>query len=474
MESHDADAPTSLPAPHFLPSVVDTAGGGPARRAAVTYLAPNAPRAVHDDGSLAAHDQNRIAAASVAAAVGGLQRGVKALLHFHDGSVTVLQPGTTRFNVGSLSIPAFSRLKPPDCRKMIEKHHLGFSYHDGVAAVSSEASSCGQPWGPFILRSSTTMPLLRNQPVALLDADAVFLASFHGRGIGAIQISFSTDPDAAIIGGDGGAHLPALQRALRACESERDRLRREVASLTACLADSDRLIYPSLARTTDALERRRVREDGIFCGCCGMLRLPDFFFPSILGAGVPPGSRRCAFCIRHIRQEHDLYGPPFTVPAGFTMPSLHPDDVARLADLIRCISCARMRHRSMFHAATVHLGMPRGATAYVEVIDAPYVITSPVQRRAPRCHATRTICVFCRRDLAVQKAAAAQNGAAASSSSHAAVPLPSDPADARSSTQWSPDPDGPGAAGTPDDYSSDEIDPPDDPFDLGDLGGALG
>jgi hypothetical protein len=37
-----------------------------------------------------------------------------------------------------------------------------------------------------------------------------------------------------------------------------------------------------------------------------------------------------------------------------------------------------------------------------------------------------------------------------------------------------PDPDDPGAAGAPDDYSSDEFDPPDDPFDLGDLGGALG
>jgi hypothetical protein len=129
----------------------------------------------------------------------------------------------------------------------------------------------------------------------------------------------------------------------------------------------------------------------------------------------------------------------------------------------------------MFHAATVHLGMPRGATAYVDVIDAPYIITAPVQRRAPRCHATRTICVFCRRDLAVQKAAAAQKPAAAgASSSRAPVPLPNDPTDARSSTQWSPDPDDPGAARPLDDYSSDELDPPDDPFDLGDLGGALG
>ena len=56
----------------------------------------------------------------------------------------------------------------------------------------------------------------------------------------------------------------------------------------------------------------------------------------------------------------------------------------------------------------------------------------------------------------------------------AAVPLPSDPADVRSSTQWSPDPDDPGGEGPLDDYSSDEFDPPDDPFDLGDLGGALG
>ena len=46
--------------------------------------------------------------------------------------------------------------------------------------------------------------------------------------------------------------------------------------------------------------------------------------------------------------------------------------------------------------------MPRGATAYVDVIHAPFVISAPVQRRAPRCHATRTICVFCRRDLAAQ------------------------------------------------------------------------
>ena len=234
METHDAPPPTSLPAPHFLPSVVDTAGGGPARRAAVTYLAPNAPRAVHDDGSLAAHDQNRIAAASVAAAAGGIQRGVKAVLHFHDGSVVVLQPGTSCFNVGSVSVPASSRLKPPDCRKLIEKHHVAFSYHDGVVAVSSEASSCGRAWGPFILRATVAMPLLRNQPVALLDADAVFLASFFGRGVGSIQVSFSADPDAASVGGDDSARVPALQRALRACESERDRLRRCRLLLVAC------------------------------------------------------------------------------------------------------------------------------------------------------------------------------------------------------------------------------------------------
>ena len=456
--------------PHSLLSVDDTAGTVPVRRACDAYLAPDAPLPVPDDGSIAAHAANQLASSGAAAATGGLQPGVKALLQFHDGSVIVLQPGTTLFTVGSMSIPAFSRLEPPDCRKMIERRHLEFSYHDGVVAVISCAGSCGRPWGPFILRGSATMPLLHGQPAPLLDADTVFLALYLGRGVGSIRVAFSSEP-AATPRTDDSSRVPALQRALRACASERDRFRRDSSSLSLALAEAESLLYPALARTADALERRRVREDGIICGCCGALRLPDFFFPSILGAGVPPAERRCVFCIQHVRQHHDLYGPPFHLPSGFTMPSPHPEDFVRLTELVRCSSCARMRHRTMFHSKRVERGMPRGATAYVAVARAPSVIHAAVRRDAPRCHASLPICVFCRHTLATAKAAAASD--ATSDASSSAAPALHEPADVRSSTQWSPDADEPGDAAS-DCYSSDGMDPPDDPFDLGDFARALG
>ena len=237
MENATSPLPSSLPAPHFLPSVVDTAGAAPTRREVATYTTPTAAFPVPSNHPNAAQE-NLLAADGVKAVLGGVQPGDKASLRFHDGSVLVLQPGTSRFNVGSFSIPAFSRLKPPECRKRIERQHLSFSFHDGVVAVSSDAGSCGHPWGPIILRGSAAMPLLRNQPVPLLDADAVFLGLYAGHGFCPIRVSFSSEPANMLPESGHDPRVPALQRALRACESERDRLHRDVASLTEALTDA--------------------------------------------------------------------------------------------------------------------------------------------------------------------------------------------------------------------------------------------
>ena len=64
-------------------------------------------------------------------------------------------------------------------------------------------------------------------------------------------------------------------------------------------------VYAQLALRDDALERQRIRDDGIFCSSCALLRLPDHFFPATLAPRVPPSRRRCVFCIRAIRANFD-------------------------------------------------------------------------------------------------------------------------------------------------------------------------
>ena len=145
---------------------------------------------------------------------------------------------------------------------------------------------------------------------------------------------------------------------------------------------------------SDALERARVREDGILCGCCAFLRLPDHYFPAMLGAGTPPPRRRCALCIQFVRQNHDLFGRPFFTPPNFHMPTPTPEDEERLTELVRCPSCASMRHRSLlcdFPGAQVFDSLyPYGSGR---------VLRAPVPPTAPRGPTpVIPLCVFCRRD----------------------------------------------------------------------------
>ena len=54
---------------------------------------------------------------------------------------------------------------------------------------------------------------------------------------------------------------------------ERLRLTRTVSDLTSDVESMEALIYQGLHPMAGAVLRHRTREDGIFCGCCGMLRL---------------------------------------------------------------------------------------------------------------------------------------------------------------------------------------------------------
>ena len=156
-------------------------------------------------------------------------------------------------------------------------------------------------------------------------------------------------------------------------------------------------INAQLALRDDALQRQRIRDDGIFCGCCALLRLPDHFFPAMLSGRVPPSRRRCVFCVQAVRANFDCFGRDFFVPPGFSMPYLHRDDSKRLTDLHRCYSCASMRHVSMLFPIY-------DADVPVDLAALPSQsrLLAPLPRDAPRANtASRrfSVCVFCRRDL---------------------------------------------------------------------------
>ena len=383
----------------------------------------------------------------------GLEPGVLcAHLRFHDGSVVVLHPRTSRFIIGSSSLPLLSRLSRHNSW-LFSPRHLSFSFHDDILAVCSSAPSAGSPAGPFILRAGGRCEPITSVAVALGAADTAYFGCWSGsapeNATGPITFRFlhisdiATPPpaDDSLAG-----RLALAERALRVSEVERDRLQGEVDSLTRALTSSDDALHTALSRTVDALERRRVREDGILCACCAMLRLPHYFFPSILAAGTPPTSRRCAFCIQHVRTYHDLFGRPFYTPPGYTLPQPHPADLARLAELERCVSCARMRHGSLFGMSNM-----LGATGFVCLAARPARISTSVPRSAQRSPTHRPICVFCRRELALSQS-------------------PTPPAagarlllDARATTQWEPDPDAPADAEA-EDFGADPSDPPDDAF----------
>ena len=234
-------------------------------------------------------------------------------------------------------------------------------------------------------------------------------------------------------------HSSLLESEVKRLELENQRLNSRNEETTYLQHHSVHYINAQLAQRDDALQRQRIRDDGIFCGCCALLRLPDHFFPAMLSARVPPSRRRCVFCVQAVRANFDCFGRDFFVPPGFSMPYLHRDDSKRLADLHRCCSCASMRHKSML--------FPKyGADVPVDLAALPsqFRLLAPLPRDAPRAETASqafSVCVFCRRDLQRNRIAPPKPPR-----SQPVEPIP----------DWEPDPDNPGGCDYPDD--SDDFD----------------
>ena len=401
---------------------------------------------------------------ATAAAVGTDPTLACAHLHFHDGSTLVLLPGTSRFILGKCSLPFLAHL-PSECRRRIEPSHISLSFHDDILVASALCQSSGLGWGPHVLRASGERVPLPRTPHPLGSGDTLLLAYYLGHAIAPVTFSFTRGQAPAPAPSDLSLRLDLAERALRVSEVERTSLQRDVEELREALIHTDSTLATNLARTTDALERRRVRVDGVFCSCCAMLRLPDFFFPSILAAGTPPANRRCALCIQHIRTHHDLFGRPFFAPSGYSLPEAHRDDLRRLAELTRCVSCARMRHSSLFRPPNSYdSSLPR-PLAYDCLVPCTLRLTKPIPRNAPRSPTFQPVCTFCRHELPKPPPPASAPAASR------ALPL-----DARDTTHWEPHPDKPGDGDDSDcdDYYHDyPEDPPDDSFCFDDLRHAL-
>ena len=236
-------------------------------------------------------------------------------------------------------------------------------------------------------------------------------------------------------------HSSLLESEVKRLELENQRLNSRNEEATYLEHHSVHYINAQLAQRDDALQRQRIRDDGIFCGCCALLRLPDHFFPAMLSARVPPSRRRCVFCVQAVRANFDCFGRDFFVPPGFSMPYLHRDDSKRLADLHRCCSCASMRHKSML--------FPKyGADVPVDLAALPsqFRLLAPLPRDAPRAETASqafSVCVFCRRDLQRNRIAPPKPPRLWS---QPVEPIP----------DWEPDPDNPGGCDSPDD--SDDFD----------------
>ena len=151
-------------------------------------------------------------------------------------------------------------------------------------------------------------------------------------------------------------------------------------------------INAQLALRDDALQRQRIRDDGIFCGCCALLRLPDHFFPAMLSARVPPSRRRCVFCVQAVRANFDCFGRDFFVPPGFSMPSLTSIAATRAPPCVtsRCFSQSMtLMSRStlpLFHpnhgfllpslATPLALILPAGGSPCASSVDATSCATA--------------------------------------------------------------------------------------------------
>ena len=221
-------------------------------------------------------------------------------------------------------------------------------------------------------------------------------------------------------------------------ELDNDHLRTRIEEAAYIQWHSTDFINSQLAQREDSLHRLRVREDGLFCACCALLRLPDHFFPAMLTDRVPASRRRCAFCVQAVRVSFDCFGRDFFTPPGFTMPRLHPDDSKRLTNLHRCYSCACVRHISM-HFQTFDANI----LINLAPLDSQSRILVPPPRDAPRARITTQkflVCVFCRRELL----------------SHTAPPKPPRSRPPEPVPEWEPNPDYPGDCDSPDD--SDDLD----------------
>ena len=229
-------------------------------------------------------------------------------------------------------------------------------------------------------------------------------------------------------------YIDVLQSESMRLNLENDRLESKFEDVAYLQFHCVDYINAQLAQRDDALQRQRIRDDGIFCGCCALLRLPDHFFPAMLSARVPPSRRRCAFCVRAVRANFECFGRDFFVPPGFIMPRLHPDDSKRLTDLHRCYSCASMRHISMtsrIYDADVPIDLA--------LLDSQTRLLAPLPRDTPRANTASqkfSVCVFCRRDLQRNRIAPPKPPRRQSDE-----PVP----------DWEPDPDYPGDCDSPDD-----------------------
>ena len=333
----------------------------------------------------------------------------------------------------------------------VYKRHLQFAFVDGALTLKAL-----QP-GIHLLRLGTSdHDLLPHESrVPLGDGDIVSLFYDGERPRIPLTVRLSAHSPTATPQLNSNEALllrvHAAEQRARMLQFDNDRLR---SDLDTALVTEQRcldVIHAALARRDDALERRRVRDEGIFCGCCAQLRLPDHFFPAMLASGVPPARRRCAFCVEVVRAQHDHFGRPFFVPSGFAMPTPHSDDLTCLAQLRRCASCASMRHPSMLTVAR------EGTMLACFHPAVPCTISAPIPRDAPRRPATCVpLCVFCRRSQRHEQ----HTGSVPSTSAPSTSPCPAPDADR--TWRWQPDPDDPGCS------SGSDVD--DGDYDDGDFG----
>ena len=329
--------------------------------------------------------------------------------------------------------------------RRVYQRHLQFAFEDGVLQVKALKPGCS------LLRSgSTDYELLAHRacvPLSHGDNVSLFYEDEQPMLPLTVRLSAPLGPCTHTSAPDPRDYDTLLSRVLvaerhsRMLQFDNDRLRSQLDSALMAEHRYLDLMHTALARREDALELRRARDEGIFCGCCARLRLPDHFFPAMLASKVPPARRRCALCVHAVRSTHDLFGREFFMPSGFVMPSPQTDDLRCLSQLTRCPACASMHHPCMF-------SMHRGANVVRSLLhSAPLPLRAPIPRDAERVtiHSSKSvaICVFCRRS---------QRRAQPEPRPRASAPL-------SRTWRWQPNPDDPGcSSGSDSDGNVDDVD----------------